>query len=246
MHDRLAHDAPRPPRTFRRGAFDDRGFGGIAGRAASPMATSGSIPTPTKRRWLASSTASGNGPRFPSRFSSRTPAARRRRTFRGKAARKFRPSRRTGWRTVAPSPLPMNPNEAAPMALSREELTRLRENFAAAARRAARARTGRRPTAWRAWLPHASVPVAAVEPARRRLRRLARQPHAFPAGGFRRRQGGFSGGPPGDHARLGNGLGRGRLVDRRDLRLRRGAGKARLQRDSRFQRRHRRRRKDTR
>jgi 2,4-dienoyl-CoA reductase-like NADH-dependent reductase (Old Yellow Enzyme family) len=43
-----------------------------------------------------------------------------------------------GWRTVAPSPLPMNPNEVLPTALSRDEMTRIREAFAAAARRAAR------------------------------------------------------------------------------------------------------------
>jgi 2,4-dienoyl-CoA reductase-like NADH-dependent reductase (Old Yellow Enzyme family) len=43
-----------------------------------------------------------------------------------------------GWRTVAPSPLPFAPADAAPTALRREDLARIRDGFAAAARRAAR------------------------------------------------------------------------------------------------------------
>ena len=43
-----------------------------------------------------------------------------------------------GWRTVAPSPLPFAPADAAPAALRREDQARIRDGFAAAARRAAR------------------------------------------------------------------------------------------------------------
>ena len=43
-----------------------------------------------------------------------------------------------GWRAVAPSPLPITPSEEAPAALDRAGLKRVREEFAAAARRAAR------------------------------------------------------------------------------------------------------------
>ena len=43
-----------------------------------------------------------------------------------------------GWRAVAPSPVPITPTEEAPAALDRAGLKRVRDEFAAAARRAAR------------------------------------------------------------------------------------------------------------
>lgn len=43
-----------------------------------------------------------------------------------------------GWRTLAPSPLAMNPGESAPMALTPDAMAQIRDAFAAAARRAAR------------------------------------------------------------------------------------------------------------
>jgi 2,4-dienoyl-CoA reductase-like NADH-dependent reductase (Old Yellow Enzyme family) len=43
-----------------------------------------------------------------------------------------------GWRTLAPSALPFAPDQAAPLALDRAGLAKIREDFAAAARRAAR------------------------------------------------------------------------------------------------------------
>jgi len=55
-----------------------------------------------------------------------------------KGGAQIAPESPQGWRTVAPSPLAMNPAEAAPTALGREEMTRIREAFAEAARRAAR------------------------------------------------------------------------------------------------------------
>jgi 2,4-dienoyl-CoA reductase-like NADH-dependent reductase (Old Yellow Enzyme family) len=43
-----------------------------------------------------------------------------------------------GWRTVAPSSLPFAPADAAPAALGRDDMARIRDGFASAARRAAR------------------------------------------------------------------------------------------------------------
>lgn len=43
-----------------------------------------------------------------------------------------------GWRTLAPSAVPLAPSDAAPMAMDREQMTRVREAFVQAARRAAR------------------------------------------------------------------------------------------------------------
>jgi 2,4-dienoyl-CoA reductase-like NADH-dependent reductase (Old Yellow Enzyme family) len=48
------------------------------------------------------------------------------------------PPERGGWRPVAPSALPHHPQEAPPIALDRAGLQRIRDAFAAAARRAAR------------------------------------------------------------------------------------------------------------
>lgn len=46
------------------------------------------------------------------------------------------PESPNGWRTVAPSPFGFSPDDAAPAELGRDDLKRLRENFASAARRA--------------------------------------------------------------------------------------------------------------
>jgi 2,4-dienoyl-CoA reductase-like NADH-dependent reductase (Old Yellow Enzyme family) len=48
------------------------------------------------------------------------------------------PSEPGGWQTVAPSPVPFSDGQHAPLALDRDGLARVREGFAAAARRAAR------------------------------------------------------------------------------------------------------------
>ena len=60
-------------------------------------------------------------------------------------------------------------------------------------------------------LPAARVPLAAVEPPHRRVRRVARQPHALPAAGRRAVAGGLAGEVAGLRPHLGDGLGRGRL-----------------------------------
>lgn len=48
------------------------------------------------------------------------------------------PGNAHGWQTVAPSPVPFSPNDHAPHALDKAGLARVRDSFAAAARRAAR------------------------------------------------------------------------------------------------------------
>ena len=48
------------------------------------------------------------------------------------------PNTPQGWQTVAPSAVPMNEGENAPVALSRDDLVKIRDAFAAAAVRAAR------------------------------------------------------------------------------------------------------------
>ena len=50
----------------------------------------------------------------------------------------FPPDHQHGWQTVAPSPIPFASGEHPPKALDRTALTRIRESFAASARRAAR------------------------------------------------------------------------------------------------------------
>ncbi len=74
-----------------------------------------------------------------------------------------------GWQTVGPSALPFDEGETPPTALGRESLIRVREAFAdgGPARRPPGARC--RPNPCRSRLPAAPVPLAAVEPARRRL-----------------------------------------------------------------------------
>ena len=55
-----------------------------------------------------------------------------------KGGAQIRPTSPNGWQTVAPSYLPMSSDENPPMALSRDDLTKIREAFVAAAKRAAR------------------------------------------------------------------------------------------------------------
>ena len=55
-----------------------------------------------------------------------------------KGGAQIRPTSPNGWQTVAPSYLPMSPDENPPMALSRDNLAKIREAFVVAAKRAAR------------------------------------------------------------------------------------------------------------
>jgi 2,4-dienoyl-CoA reductase-like NADH-dependent reductase (Old Yellow Enzyme family) len=55
-----------------------------------------------------------------------------------KGGAQIAPTSPHGWQTVAPSPIAMAPGENDPVALSREEMARIRDAFVAAARRAAR------------------------------------------------------------------------------------------------------------
>lgn len=55
-----------------------------------------------------------------------------------KGGKQFSPEHERGWQTVAPSPLPFAAGEHPPIALDRPAMERIRESFAASARRAAR------------------------------------------------------------------------------------------------------------
>ncbi|NLO78995.1 MAG: NADH:flavin oxidoreductase/NADH oxidase [Xanthomonadaceae bacterium] len=55
-----------------------------------------------------------------------------------KGGRQLPPDHPRGWQTVAPSPLPFTPGDNPPHALDRQDLARIRDAFATAARRAAR------------------------------------------------------------------------------------------------------------
>ncbi len=55
-----------------------------------------------------------------------------------RGGKQIAPSAANGWQTLAPSPVPFADGDNAPVALDRAEMARVREAFAAAARRAAR------------------------------------------------------------------------------------------------------------
>ena len=90
-----------------------------------------------------------------------------------------------GWEPVAPSALPFNPASPPPHAL---DVAGLRASRGWIRRRRRTGRAGGFPDRrdpCRSRLPPARVPVAAREPAHRRVRRQLRQSHPAPAGGRR-------------------------------------------------------------
>ena len=96
---RLASRPSRHAGQFRRGPRRSSRRRMSSATAASPTAAWGSIPTTTRRRWRASSPIAG-APAPPSSASrSRTPAARPRRSGRGRAAARCRPARTRGRRS---------------------------------------------------------------------------------------------------------------------------------------------------
>ena len=154
-----------------------------------------------------------------------------------KGGKQIPPDEPHGWQTVAPSAAPVR-GRRAPAGRARPRRARARaRRFADAARRAARLGIDAVQLHARARLPAAPVPLAAVQPARRRVWRQPREPHALPARGVRRGARCVPGGAAGERARVGHRLGRGRLGHRADDRLRAGAGGARLRRDPRLERR---------
>ena len=118
------------------------------------------------------------------------------------------PLREGGWPLLAPSPIPYAPRMPAPREMDAdamdERVRRLRRGGPPRRRRRvrrARARHGPR-------LPARVVPLAGVQPPRRRVRGRPRRPPALPAAGPRRRARGVAGGSaargaaqrPGRHA----------------------------------------------
>ena len=112
-----------------------------------------------------------------------------------------------GWEPVGPSAIPYGPGSPAPREISRAEMDQVRDEFVAATVRAAA--VGLRPAgaALRARLPALLLPLAAGQPARRRIRRIAGEPAALPAGGVRRRPRRVARGQAADRAAFGDGLG---------------------------------------
>jgi 2,4-dienoyl-CoA reductase-like NADH-dependent reductase (Old Yellow Enzyme family) len=82
-----------------------------------------------------------------------------------------------GWEVVAPSPLAFDDGFPVPHELAAEDITQLVAAFRSGRRACpgGRVRADRAPR--RAWLPHAQLPLAGVEPSHRRLRRRPPGPH---------------------------------------------------------------------
>ena len=154
--------------------------------------------------------------------SSPTRDARPRRGRRSRAGAASVAAADGGWTTVAPSAIAFD-GFAEPVALDLAGIDRVVADFAAAARRAVDRRLPGARAARRTRLPAAPVPLAAVEPARRRVRRLAREPRAPAAAGARCGDG-CRARRSGDRAVLRHRLGRRRVGCRRD-RDRRGLGR---------------------
>ena len=210
---RLAPDPPRPPRAVGRGPADRRGDRGLGRRTHHATPTSACTATPTKRRWRASS-----APCARMRRSGRHPARARRAQgieprCRGSGGAQIpldQPAAGARWRRRR---CRMRRRRAAAGARRRragQGARRLRGG--GAARRAPRPRRHRDPR--RARLPAAPVPVAARQPAQRRVRRQPREPDALSARGVRRRARGVPGRRAGLGAHLGDRLGRRRLGHR--------------------------------
>ena len=171
--------------------------------------------------------------------SSRTPAARPAPAGHGRAARRLTPAE-GGWTPIwAPSALAFDDGYAVPRELTQAEIDGVIGAFA----RAARTRPGRRVschrTPRRPWLPDPRVFVAALEPARRRLRRFVRGTLPVAARDRRRSPRRLARALSAVRAHLGDRLGRGRLDGRRLRRARAAAGTGRRRPDRLFFRRER-------
>ena len=114
------------------------------------------------------------------------------------------------WDVVAPSALPYSPANQTPRELSRPSWTSITDRFRRCRRGGGAGRVRPARAALRPRIPAVVVPVAAVEPPHRRLRRLDREPAAVPAGGVRRGARGMAGRPADQRAHLGDRLVRGR------------------------------------
>ena len=160
-----------------------------------------------------------------SRCSSAMPAPRRSTNEPWVGAGADRPLAHGNWPLIAPSPLPyLADGGQVPRAMTRADMDRVRDDFVAldALRRRSRLRLAG--AALRPRLPAVVVHLAADQPARRCVRRRAREPPALPARGLRRGARGVAAGQADLGAHLGARLGRGRHHARR-----RGRDRARLQ-----------------
>ena len=182
--ERLASRAPRQPRGRRRRARRGRGRGGHADGRITPGDSGIWSDAHVERAGARSRPSSARRAPCPG-SSSRTPAARPNcdPPWKGGAAGARRDG---GWQTVGPERDPVRRRYPVPRAMSAGDIERSSSRFARRRPRARGRLRGRRDSR-RPRLPAARVPVAALEPAHRRVRRHARQPHALAAARGRRR-----------------------------------------------------------
>ena len=203
---RLPPGPPGRQGARRRRAGDDRDGLRQPDRADHARAAPGSTPTSRSRPGPGSSTSSTGTPRRGSGSSSATPAARappgscgRGWTSRCRAA--------LGGRRAVPAPLLARPTRR-PRELTRADLARIRRQFVAAARAAARAGFD----LLELHCAHGYLLSSFLSPltntAHRRLRRRRSRPAALPARGVRRGARGLARAPADDGAHLGHRLAR--------------------------------------
>ena len=133
-----------------------------------------------------------------------------------------RSSRRTG-RSSRPRRFRIPPQMQVPREMTRDDMDRVRDQFVRATRMAIDAGLRHGRAALRAWLSAVELHHAVEQPARGRVRRLAREPGAISARGLRGDARGVAGGSADVGAHLGDGLG-----GRRHHRRRRGGDLARV------------------
>ncbi|CAG9264983.1 hypothetical protein BDI4_860045 [Burkholderia diffusa] len=233
--DRLAHDSPRPSRAVRRGPALHR-----SDRRRTRRAHHGRRPRPVGRRDRSGARARAGGD--PQAFAGPCRDAALACGAQGveRGAVEGRPARvRRRWRLAAACAVGVTAqgrrDAAARARRGRPEpdprsVRCGREACGAPWHRCDRGARGAR-------LSAASVPVAAFEPAHRRIRRLARKPDALSARDLRDRACVVPGGPAGRRARVGDRLGRGRLGTRGYDRVRARTEATRLRLDRRVVRR---------
>ena len=209
---------PRPPRlegARRRRPGDDRDDLRVAGRAGSPPAARGCGTPSRQRRTSASPSSSTTAPTPRSARSSATRARKGSTQLMWEAMDE--PLADGNWEVIGPSALPYGEGCHVPREMTRADMDEVVADFVERSRacRRGRLRPGR--AARGARLPAVLVPLAGLEPAHGRVRRITGEPAALPARDLRRRPGRCAGRHPGHGADLGD-----RLDARRQHRRRRG------------------------
>ena len=180
VRQRLAPGAPGQPRGGRRRAGLHGGHRGGSARAYLAVTTWAS-GSPSTSSFCRASRASCTVRARRRASNWRTPAAKRVRGGRGKAAVCI-PESEGGWQPVAPSAVPFRDGDPAPHALSKAEIHALIDALPRCRGAGAPRGIRRGGDPWRARLSDPRVSVAAEQPAHGRIWRHAGQPAAFCAG----------------------------------------------------------------